>query len=114
MIKNLFYGTRSEIVDSIFDDVIDKFGSLVEEERLQEEDLRQFNLQPCEEKIFQFAMQEYEKKRNHSDDYDEDEYKEDISQLNPDGYANETYMDQNKSRSNFYPGEQDPFRKRGP
>lgn len=32
--KNLFYGTRSDVDDSLFDDVIDKFGSLVEEERL--------------------------------------------------------------------------------
>ena len=34
LMKNLFYGTRSDVDDSLFDDVIDKFGSLVEEERL--------------------------------------------------------------------------------
>lgn len=39
LMRNLFYGTRSDVDDSLFDDVIDKFGSLVEEERLQDEDL---------------------------------------------------------------------------
>ena len=39
LMKNLFYGTRSDVDDSLFEDVLDKFGSLVEEERLQNEDI---------------------------------------------------------------------------
>ena len=58
-------------------------------------------------------MIEYERKRHHDQDYDEDEYREDISQLNPEGYAYDTYADQNKSRSNFYPADNDTFKKRG-
>lgn len=38
--KNLFYGLRSDVEDSVFSDVIDKFGTLVKEERLFADELR--------------------------------------------------------------------------
>lgn len=40
LMKNLFYGTSSHVDDSLFDDIIEKFGSLVDEERLQGDDFR--------------------------------------------------------------------------
>lgn len=38
--KNLIYGIKSDVDDSLFEDIIDKFGSLVEEERIFEDELR--------------------------------------------------------------------------
>lgn len=49
-----------------------------------------------EERLYQIILGEYERKRNQADSYYEDDgYKEDISQLNPDGYgyAYETHLD---------------------
>lgn len=62
--KNLFFGTKSDVEDSLLDDVVDKFGSLVQEERLFDDELKQFNLQPCEEKVYRFAIAQYDRKRN--------------------------------------------------
>lgn len=38
--KNLFYGLKCDVEDSVFSDVIDKFGSLVKDERLFADELR--------------------------------------------------------------------------
>jgi len=34
LLKNLRFGTKSEVEDSLYEDLVDKFGALVQEERL--------------------------------------------------------------------------------
>lgn len=56
IMKNLYFGIKSDVEDSVFSDVIDKFGSLVKGERYLDDDFQKFNLQPCEEIIYHFAI----------------------------------------------------------